>query len=193
MRSAHDVRKTKESAVSISLALDAPAQVRVDTGIRMFDHLLEQWAFHARVALDVDARSLDGIVHHLVEDAAIALGCTLSQALGSRAGIARYGCVTLPMDDALVRCSLDFGGRAFARVDLALRRECIEDLPVDLVRHFFASFAANVPAALHVDRLSGEDEHHIVEAAFKALARACRAAWTLDPAFTGAISTKELV
>lgn len=193
MRSATVIRETNESAVSVSLDLDASDPVRIETGIRMFDHLLEQWAFHSGASLAIEARSIDGIAHHVVEDTAIALGGALERALGTRKGIARFGCVTLPMDEALVRCAVDLGGRAYSRIDLPLRRASIEDLASALIAHVFRSFAAGALVTLHIDCLAGEDDHHLAEAAFKAVARACRSAWAPDFAFANAISTKELV
>ncbi len=190
MRSAGRVRQTKETSVRVALALDGESNVNVQTGVVMFDHLLGQFAFHARVGLEVEARSLDAIRHHLIEDVAIVLGCALDEALGDRSSIARYGEVTLPMDDALVRVAVDLGGRIYSRTALNLTVERIEDLETAMIPHVIGSLAANARATVHVDRLSGEDPHHIAEAAFKALGRAFARAWRLDPRFDGVASTK---
>ncbi|MGB6987497.1 MAG: imidazoleglycerol-phosphate dehydratase, partial [Candidatus Aquilonibacter sp.] len=183
MRNASRLRQTNETSVRLALALDGERKVRVETGIVMLDHLLAQFAFHACVGLEVEARSLDAIRHHLIEDVAIALGGALDEALGDRARIARYGEVTLPMDDALVRVAVDLGGRIYARAALDLHVERIEDFETLMVAHVIGSFAANARATIHVDKLAGEDPHHVVEAAFKGLGRACAQAWALDARF----------
>lgn len=190
MRSANRLRQTTETSVRLALALDGETRVRVETGIVMLDHLLAQFAFHARIGLEIEARSLDAIRHHLIEDVAIALGSALDEALGDRARIARYGEVTLPMDDALVRVAVDLGGRIYARTALDLRVERIEDFETAMIAHVVASLAANARATIHVDKLAGEDPHHIAEAAFKALGRACAQACAFDPRFEGVASTK---
>ena len=190
MRSASRLRQTTETSVRVALALDGEPKVRIETGIVMLDHLLAQFAFHARASLEIEARSLDAIRHHLIEDVAIVLGLAIDEALGDRSRIARYGEVTLPMDDALVRVALDLGGRIFARTALDLRVERIEDLETVMIAHVVGSLAANARVTVHVDRLAGDDPHHLAEAAFKALGRACAQAWSLDPRFDGVASTK---
>ena len=193
MRSAARSRETNETLIAVELNLDAAPSADIQTGVVMLDHLLGQFAFHGRFALRIEARSLDGIRHHVIEDVAIAVGAALDEALAQRTGIARYGCVTLPMDDALVRVAVDLGGRIFSRTDLALRAERIEDLETVMIPHVIGSLAANARATLHVDRLSGEDPHHVAEAAFKALGRACAQAWQLDPSLDGVASTKGML
>ena len=145
------------------------------------------------MSLEIEARSLDGIRHHVIEDVAIALGQSIDEALGTRAGIVRYGECTLPMDDALVRAAVDFGGRIYARTALDLRVERIEDLECVMIAHVFGSIAANARATIHIDRLAGEDPHHVAEGAFKALGRACASAWSLDPRIAGVASTKGML
>ena len=113
MRSASRLRQTTETSVRVALTLDGEPKVRIETGLLMLDHLLAQFAFHARAGLEIEARSLDAIRHHLIEDVAIVLGAALDEALGDRSQIARYGEVTLPMDDALVRVAVDLGGRIY--------------------------------------------------------------------------------
>lgn len=185
-------RETRETRIRVALSCASSAEISVRTGARMLDHLLEQWAFHSRVSLWVEAVSLDTIEHHLVEDVALVLGQAIGDALGDRRGIARFGEATIAMDDALVRCALDLGNRSYARIDLGLQREQLEDLSTDMVPHFFSTLAHNAKVALHLDRLAGSDEHHVVEGAFKAFARACRLAWSPDGAFILS-STKEVV
>jgi imidazoleglycerol-phosphate dehydratase len=193
MRSAGRLRQTTETSVRLALALDGESKVRIETGIIMLDHLLAQFAFHARIGLEIEARSLDAIRHHLIEDVAIALGSALDEALGDRARIARYGEVTLPMDDALVRVAVDLGGRIYARTSLDLCVERIEDFETVMIAHIIGSLAANARATIHVDKLAGEDPHHVTEAAFKALGRACAQAWANDARFDGVASTKGML
>jgi imidazoleglycerol-phosphate dehydratase len=192
MRSGSCERTTSETSVSARIDLDGDGECSIATGARMFDHLLAQLAFHSGFAIRIEAASLDGIDHHLVEDTAIVFGRALAQALGDRGGIERYGSTLLPMDDALVRVAVDVGGRAFTRLNLPLTIDRIEGLEAALVPHFFRSFAANARLTLHVDALAGEDPHHLVEAAFKAcahaLAAACRSTGT-----TRVLSTKGTV
>ena len=190
MRSATRLRQTTETSVRVALALDGEPKARIETGLVMLDHLLGQFAFHARAGLTIEARSLDAIRHHLIEDVAIVLGGALDEALGDRSNVTRYGEITLPMDDALVRVAVDLGGRIYARTALDLRVERIEDLETVMIPHIIGSFAANARATIHVDRLAGDDPHHIAEAAFKALGRACACAWSRDPRFDGVASTK---
>lgn len=175
MRKGFYERATRETAVAVAidLACDSPT---VATGLRMFDHLLAQIGLHSGLGINVEARSLDGIEHHLIEDTAIALGRALADAFDDRNGIARYGSVIVPMDDALVRAVIDVGGRSYARINLPIAAERIEGLEVAMVPHFLRSLASNALITLHVDLLAGEDPHHCIEAAFKAVARALAAA-----------------
>jgi imidazoleglycerol-phosphate dehydratase len=182
VRNAACERETKETAVAVTLALDFPSPPRIETGLPMLDHLVAQWAFHSQCSATIDARSRDAIVHHLVEDAAIVLGQALDRAMGERTGIRRYGSATLPMDDALARVAVDFGGRAYSRIALNVQSESVEGLAAGLIAHFIASFTQNARIAVHADVLAGTDPHHCVEAVFKALGRACRSAWTIDAA-----------
>ena len=193
MRKASRTRQTTETSIRLALTIDGDREIRVETGAVMLDHLLAQFAFHARVGLEIEARSLDAIRHHLIEDVAIVLGATIDETLGERSRIARYGEVTVPMDDALVRVAIDLGGRVYARTNLDLRAERIEDLDTVMIPHVIASLAANARATIHVDRLAGDDPHHVAEAAFKALGRACAQGWALDSRFEGVASTKGLI
>lgn len=188
MRNATRSRETRETQIIVSINLDQSAPPVIATGIVMLDHLLEQFAFHSGCALQVRAQSLDAIQHHLVEDVAILLGDALGSALGDRNGIERYGCAVIPMDDALARVAVDLGGRAYARTNLSLGVQQVEGLATALISHFFASLANNARIGLHADLLAGTDPHHCVEAAFKALARACATAWAQTR--TGIPSTK---
>jgi imidazoleglycerol-phosphate dehydratase len=188
MREGTRTRDTRETAISIHATIEEGHGLsELATGYKFFDHMLAAFAFHGGVGLDGYARSLDGIEHHLIEDVAIVLGGALADALGDKSGIERFGTAYVPMDDALVRAVVDFSGRPYARIDLPIGRERVEDLDVQLVEHFFRSLAQSIGATLHVDRIAGTDGHHLIEAAFKATARAMRAAWA--PRATGAVSS----
>lgn len=191
MRSAMRRRETRETIVEVSLNLDQRGVPMISTGVRMLDHLLEQFSFHAGCSIAIDASSLDALQHHVVEDTAITFGEAISAALDARADIVRFGEATIPMDDALVRAVVDLGGRSYARIELPFSVERIEDLGTSLIPHFFSSLASNARIAIHIDRLAGSDPHHCVEAAFKALARACATAWSIAP--VGIPSTKGIV
>jgi imidazoleglycerol-phosphate dehydratase len=181
MRSFVVERITAETSITVEVRLDEEAGGTLQTGLPIFDHFLHQLSFHGGFYLNVEARSLDAIRHHLVEDVGIAIGRSIDAALGERRGIARYATVTLPMDDALVRIALDLGGRSYARINLAPPDgDNVEGLEVALVRHFFSSLAGTARVCAHVDLLVGSDAHHCVEAAFKAFGRACRAAWAVE-------------
>jgi imidazoleglycerol-phosphate dehydratase len=191
MRSGACERASDETIVRVEVELDGSGNRAIETGLPMLDHMLAQLAFHSGCDLRVAARSLDRIEHHVVEDVAIVLGRAIDEALSERRGIARYGCATIPMDDALARAAIDLGGRAFTRVDLPLSQARVEGLDVVLVPHFFASLASAARLTLHVDLLAGSDPHHAIEACFKAVARALRTAWKLEAAASSAVpSTK---
>jgi histidinol-phosphate/aromatic aminotransferase/cobyric acid decarboxylase-like protein/imidazoleglycerol phosphate dehydratase HisB len=167
-RRTRSVRATAETRIGVRLALDGAGRVRVATGAGLYDHLLEQLAFHAGFDLELEGLGdLETGPHHTVEDAALALGGALDRALGDRRGIARYGDAVVPMDDALARASIDLGGRAWA--DLRLERD------PGLAEHALSSLAQSARLALHLDA-SGRDDHHVAEAAFKVVGRALRAA-----------------
>jgi imidazoleglycerol phosphate dehydratase HisB len=179
-RSARLVRATAETRVRVRLALDGASRVRVATGAGLYDHLLEQLAFHAGFDLVLEAAGdLETGEHHTVEDAAIALGEALDRALGDRRGIARFGDAVLPMDDALARAAVDLGGRPAAEVRL--------ELDPGLAEHALRSLAQAGRLGLHVEA-EGRDPHHVAEAAFKAIGRAFRAA--VRPEGAGIPSTK---
>jgi imidazoleglycerol-phosphate dehydratase len=191
-RAAEVQRKTKETDVRVRLALDGAGRASVKTGIGFFDHMLEALARHALLDLDVSAAGdLHVDAHHTVEDVGIVLGQTLAQALGERRGIRRYGEATVPLDDALARAVVDVSGRPF----LAYHAEppvwqMVGDYDVALTPEFFRAVATHGGLTLHVDLLRGQNAHHVVEAVFKAFARALLDATGLDPRVTGVPSTK---
>jgi len=179
-RSARHLRATAETRISVRLSLDGASRVSVQTGAGIYDHFLEQLAFHAGLDLVIEATGdLETGDHHTVEDTALAFGEALDKALGDRRGIARYGDATVPMDDALARAAVDLGGRPFAEVAL--------DLDPGMAGHFFGSLAQAARMAIHVEG-SGRDAHHTAEAAYKAVGRALRTALHVES--TGIPSTK---
>jgi imidazoleglycerol-phosphate dehydratase len=190
MRSATIERTTKETSVSVSVALDGAGRYDVATGVGFFDHMLEQLSRHS--LLDITARAKgDRHVddHHTVEDVGIALGQAVRKAIGDMAGIARYADIHLPMDETLTRVALDVSGRPFLVFDVAFPREKIGTFDTELVREFFQAFAINAGVTLHVATLYGSNAHHIAESCFKGLARALRLALAIDPRLAGELPT----
>jgi len=185
-------RATKETEIFVRVELDGHGEARVQTGIGFFDHMLEALARHALLDLTVEARGdlhVDG--HHTVEDVGIALGMAIGRALGDRAGIRRFGDALVPLDEALVRAVVDLSGRPFLHYAIDIPKwQMLGDYDVFLTPEFFRALVLNAGLTAHLDLVRGENPHHIVEAAFKAFARALDAAATLDPRVTGVPSTK---
>ena len=169
-------RQTKETTVSVSLTLDGRQSADCDTGLPFLDHMLDQLAFHAGWDLTVRATGdLHVDEHHTVEDVAITLGSVLQEAWRERSDrFARYGQRWLPMDDALVLAAVDFSGRPFCDVRLKLKRDAVGGIAAEMWDHFFESLATSAAITLHIKRERGRNSHHVVEASFKALARAFR-------------------
>jgi len=192
MRAARVSRRTHETDVTVSLALDGTGQATVATGVGFLDHMLELLARHALFDLDLKVTGdLHVDQHHTTEDAGIALGQAFAQALGDKKGIARYSSLHLPMDETLTRVALDISGRPFLVFRTAFPTEKIGAFDAELVREFFQAFAMNAGITLHVETLYGQNSHHIAESCFKGLARALRAAVALDPREGGLVpSTK---
>ena len=183
-------RETRETTVAISLDLDGEGTASIETGVGFFDHLLSSLAHHGLFDLDVRTRGDLGVdEHHTVEDTALVLGAAFAEALGDRAGIVRFGDATVPMDESLATAVVDIGGRPYAVVELPFRGEKVGELPLQLVEHAIEAFARTAGATIHV-RGSGRNDHHLAEAAFKALGRALRAACEPDPRRRGVASTK---
>ncbi|HEX7338170.1 MAG TPA: imidazoleglycerol-phosphate dehydratase HisB [Gemmatimonadales bacterium] len=191
-RVAELARKTKETDLHVKVNLDGAGEARVKTGIGFFDHMLEALARHGLLDLAVEARGdlhVDG--HHTVEDTGIVLGQALAQALGDRAGIRRYADAMVPLDEALVRCVMDVSGRPYLSYQIDIPKwQMLGDYDVFLTPEFFRALALNAGLTVHLDLIRGDNPHHIVEAAFKAFARALDAATTLDPRVKGIPSTK---
>jgi imidazoleglycerol-phosphate dehydratase len=190
-RSATIERKTAETEVRLRLELDGTGAAQVTTGVGFLDHMLTLFARHGLFDLEVAATG-DLVVdqHHTVEDVGICLGQAVSQAVGDKRGITRYGSATVPMDEALVLCALDLSGRPFLACDLQVQGRAIGAFDAELVPEFFRAVAANALLTLHLRQLAGENGHHLVEAAFKAFARALDAATRPDPRVEGVPSTK---
>ncbi len=181
MRRANLHRKTNETDIHVSLALDGSGRYRVSTGIRFLDHMLELMARHGAFDLDLTAAGdLDVDQHHTVEDVGIALGEVFESALGSKRGILRAGYFLMPMDETLGVAAVDFGGRAQAVVETRVRTRLVGDLQAELVHDFFEGFARGARANVHVKVLYGRSNHHKIESLFKAFARALRVACSRD-------------
>jgi imidazoleglycerol-phosphate dehydratase len=190
-RSAEFDRKTGETEVHVSLALDATGAGRRVTGVGFFDHMLDLLARHGRMDLTVTASGdLQTGAHHTVEDVGICVGQALGQALGDRSGIARYGQATVPMDEARAACAIDVSGRGLSRFEGSLPAGSIGNFDHELAEEFFRALATNAKLTIHITIETGTNVHHMIEAAFKSLARALRAAVALDRTETGVPSTK---
>jgi len=180
-RRAQLTRKTKETAIEVSLTLDGEGRCKVSTGIGFLDHMLTSLAKHARFDLELTCKGdLEVDDHHSAEDCALALGGAIDQALGERRGIVRFGSANAPLDEALARAVVDLSGRPFAEVNLGLEREALGALATENLSHVLASLATAARATLHVDVLRGENDQHRAEAAFKAVALALRQAVALS-------------
>jgi imidazoleglycerol-phosphate dehydratase len=190
-RAAEVVRKTKETDVRVRLALDGSGRAAVSSGVAFLDHMLELFARHGLFDLEVSCKGdLEIDDHHSVEDIAICLGQALGQALGDKAGVARYGMSLVPMDEALCRAVVDLSGRFYLVYEVETRRQTIGNFSVELAEHFWRSFAEAARCNLHIDCLRGRNTHHILEGTFKATARALRQAVERDPRVVGVLSTK---
>jgi imidazoleglycerol-phosphate dehydratase len=190
-RSAEITRTTKETELSLRVALDGTGAGERATGIGFFDHMLDLLARHGRLDLEVKAvGDLETGGHHTVEDTGLSLGSALDQALGDRAGIARYGHAIVPMDEARATCALDISGRPLLVWSADLPPGAIANFDHELAEEFFRAVASAAKLTLHLSVDTGTNAHHMVEAAFKAFARALRMATAIDPTETGVPSTK---
>jgi len=190
-RSAQIERRTGETDVRLTLALDGSGDGGRDTGVGFLDHMLDLLARHGRLDLEVAASGdLQTGSHHTVEDVGICLGQALDAALGDRAGIFRYGSATIPMDEARASCAIDVSGRAFLAWDAELPPGAIGNFDHELAEEFFRAVSSNAKLTLHLTVEAGTNVHHMIEALFKAFARALRAAVAIDPTETGVPSTK---
>jgi imidazoleglycerol-phosphate dehydratase len=182
MRSATIERKTKETEIAVTLDLDGTGRSEIVTGIGFFDHMLDQLARHGLIDLTVQAEGdLHIDQHHTVEDVGIAIGLALRKALGDFRGITRYADTHLAMDEALTRCAIDVSGRPYLVWKVEFSRPKVGDFDTELFKEFFQAFAQNAGITLHIENLYGDNNHHIAETCFKALARTLRAAIAIDP------------
>ncbi|MBV8429550.1 MAG: imidazoleglycerol-phosphate dehydratase HisB [Solirubrobacterales bacterium] len=184
-------RDTAETQVRVTLVLDGDGAGTRETGVGFLDHMLDLLARHGHLDLDVSARGdLETGAHHTVEDVGICIGQALDAALGDRAEITRYGHATVPMDEARTSCAIDISGRGLLAFEAALPPGAIGNFDHELVEEFFRALAGNARLTLHVVVEAGSNAHHVIEAMFKAVARALRMAATIDPAERGIPSTK---
>jgi imidazoleglycerol-phosphate dehydratase len=183
-------RSTKETQITVTLKLDGTGETKIETGVGFYDHLLNSMAHHALFDLEIDARG-DIIIdeHHTVEDVALVLGAALAQALGDRSGIARFGDCSVPMDESVATAVVDVGGRPYAVIDLPFKGKRAGKMPLELIEHALESLARAGGVTLNL-KGRGRNDHHLAEAAFKALGRALCAAVTVDPRRQGPASTK---
>ena len=195
MREAQITRNTKETQITLTLNLDGSGTYSIDTGCGFLDHMLELFAAHGSFDLTVTCKGDTKVdYHHTVEDVSIVLGKAFDQALGDRAGITRYGSMILPMDEALILAAVDISGRAALGYALEIPAQKVGDFDTELVKEFMTAFSRALGAAVHVKQFAGENSHHIIEGAFKALARALKAAVAIDQRMNGRIpSTKGLI
>jgi len=190
-RIAHIDRTTGETTVSVTLDLDGGGVTRVSTGVPFFDHMLDALGRHSLIDLTVEAQGdLEVDAHHTVEDVGICIGRALAEALGDRAGIRRFGSAAVPLDEALVLAAVDISGRGSLTYEVEVPIEFIGTFDTTLAREFLIALAANAGMTLHLHEVAGDNAHHIIEACFKALARALREAVEPDPRVTGVPSTK---
>jgi imidazoleglycerol-phosphate dehydratase len=192
MREAKVERKTAETSIAVSVALDGTGRSEIATGIGFLDHMLDQLARHSLMDITVRAKGdLHIDFHHTTEDSGIALGQAVSKALGDRGGIARWGEATVPMDETLTRVALDASNRPYLIWKVTFTKPKLGEMDTELFKEWFQAFAQNAGLTLHIENLYGENNHHIVESCFKGLARALRQAIAIDPRKQGAIpSTK---
>lgn len=184
-------RTTKETDVQIKLDLDGTGKSEISTGIGFFDHMLEGFSKHGFFDLICQVKgdlNVDG--HHTVEDTGIVLGRAIAQAIGDKKGIKRYGSFILPMDDALVLCAIDLCGRPYFNFDCDFTVERVGELETELVREFFYAISYGAGMNLHIKKLDGVNNHHVIEAMFKAFAKALDNAVSYDERVTGVLSTK---
>ena len=192
MRSASVDRKTTETTISVTVNLDGQGLYKVSTGIGFLDHMVEQLSRHSLIDIELTAAGdLHIDYHHTTEDSAIALGTAVSKALGERKGIQRYGSALIPMDETLTRVALDLSNRPYLIWKMDFTRDKIGEMDTELFKEWFQAFAQAAGATLHVESLYGDNSHHMIESAYKALARALRQAVEIDPRKQDAVpSTK---
>ena len=192
MRTAKIDRKTNETDIKLSLNIDGTGKSDIKSGCGFLDHMLTLFASHGKFDLEIKCDG-DTYVddHHTVEDIGIALGQAFSQALGDKRGIVRYGSTLLPMDEALILTAVDFSGRSFLAYSLEIPSQKVGSFDTELVKEFFLAFTRNAGVTLHIKQLDGENSHHIIEGAFKSVARSMRSAVKIDSAYADEIPSSK--
>ncbi len=190
-RWAEVMRKTGETDIRLKLNLDGRGQTEIDTGIGFFDHMLNSFARHGLFDLEISVKGdLEVDCHHSIEDTGIALGEAIRRAVGDKKGICRFGDCILPMDETLVLCAVDLSGRPYLRYDLELTVPQVGTFDTEMAHEFFYAISYSAGMNLHIKQLDGENNHHIIEAAFKAFAKALDQATCYDPRISDVLSTK---
>ena len=192
MRKAYLERKTKETDIKLSINLDGSGTSNIDTGSGFLDHMLTLFSKHSRFDLTVECKGDKWVdFHHTAEDIGITLGLAFNEALGDKKGITRYGDTILPMDEALILSAVDISGRSYLGYGLKPRAKKVGEFDVELVEEFFIAFTQNAGLNLHITQLAGRNTHHVLEGAFKSVARSLKQAVAIDPTLNGEIpSTK---
>lgn len=190
-RTARVERKTKETEISVELALDGGGKAEIETGMPFFNHMLESFTRHGLFDIRIKAKGdVEVDYHHTVEDVGLALGQAFKEALGDKQGIRRFGEASCPLDETLAQVVVDISGRPYLSYNVKIRPGRVGDFDTDLPHEFFAAFANQLGLNLHIDVIRGENPHHIIEACFKAFARAMDMATQLDDRIEGVLSTK---
>ncbi|MGN0132934.1 MAG: imidazoleglycerol-phosphate dehydratase HisB [Lachnospiraceae bacterium] len=190
-RKAEITRKTSETDISMTLELDGTGKSNVKTGVGFLDHMFAGFAKHGYFDLELQAAGdLEVDAHHTVEDCGIVLGTAIAKAVGDKKGISRYGFFVLPMDEALVLCSIDLCGRPYFSMDASFQGEFVGDMDTQLVKEFFYAVSYSSGMNLHIRMLAGDNDHHVIEAMFKAFAKALDMATSMEPRCTDVPSTK---
>lgn len=191
MREASKVRKTKETNIQVKFSIDGTGEGKIQTGIGFFDHMLEGFAKHGFFDLEILADGDIGVdSHHTIEDVGIVLGSAIKEALGDKKKIRRYGDIILPMDDALILCAIDLGGRPYLAFDATFTVDTVGDMQTEMVKEFFYALSYTIGMNLHIQLLAGSNHHHIVEGMFKAFGKALDQGSQFDDRIEGLLSTK---
>lgn len=188
MRKGSVSRKTAETSVTVRVQLEGKGKSKLRTGVKYLNHMLQSLSTHSLMNIEVEAKG--DLRHHVTEDVALTLGAAIKEALGERKGIRRFGYAIVPMDEALAQVSLDMARRSFCSVQLSTKGTRIEDMPVEDITHFIQSLTSSMEASVHAKVLQGDNDHHMVEALFKALAVALRQAIEFDPRRANVPSSK---
>ena len=190
-RSAVISRITKETDIQMNFNIDGSGIANIQTGIGFFDHMLNSFARHGFFDLELTVKGdLEVDTHHTIEDTGIVLGAAIKEALGDKKSIKRYGNMILPMDETLILCAVDLSGRPYLGYDVPLTAERVGDFETEMVKEFFYAVSYSAEMNLHIRKLSGDNNHHIIEGVFKAFAKALDDASLPDPRITGVLSTK---